>query len=292
MANSPGWGSTRNFASMKKLFLHIGVMKTGSSTIQVYLAKSRDSLKAKGFLYPRAGLLGPNGNAHHRLSFAMLKQYPSYAPQAWNRAKEEVMEELLAEVHASAATKVIVSSETFYTAGSEEMVSWLKNSLSDFYVRVVVYVRRPDLWFESWYGQSVKTGNPSTADEFIESRAHSFLPNVLTYADIFGNDRMIVRIYDREKLVGGDVLSDFLSLIGFQTTARNELPKMRVNVGLARSQIKLLRELSGTLELDDVTRRRLYGMLTRLFTYEQRRRIMSKLGKSYEALLDRFEMRN
>ena len=39
---------------MKKAYLHIGVEKTGTTTIQSFLAKNREALRVEGYLYPIA----------------------------------------------------------------------------------------------------------------------------------------------------------------------------------------------------------------------------------------------
>src|ERR1043165_5358722 len=43
-----------------RAFLHIGVEKTGTTTIQAFMAKNRQALTKKGVLYPRAP-----GNENH-----------------------------------------------------------------------------------------------------------------------------------------------------------------------------------------------------------------------------------
>jgi hypothetical protein len=48
-----------------KLILHIGTHKTGTTSLQAWLANNREALAANGVSYPHATVA--HGSGHHRL---------------------------------------------------------------------------------------------------------------------------------------------------------------------------------------------------------------------------------
>jgi hypothetical protein len=54
---------------MKKLIIHPGFHKTGTTSLQQALASSRESLMKEGFYYPKIG-----GGAQHRAAWAVIEK--------------------------------------------------------------------------------------------------------------------------------------------------------------------------------------------------------------------------
>ena len=88
--------------------LHIGPHKTGTTTLQAAFHQSRDALEAQGVHYA--------GRRAHSMVAAMAASLPRALP-THSAAPIERWEELLAEIHASTADQVVVSSE-FYADAS------------------------------------------------------------------------------------------------------------------------------------------------------------------------------
>ena len=117
-----------------KLILHGGVHRTGSTSIQNYLAQNRAALSEQGFFYP-----GEKEN-HQDIAWAM-----------WRGS-------LPAQDFASAISPgddrtVIVSAEDIcrYTR-----VGFLRRMTAGLDIHGVFFVRRQDDWLESWYNQNIR----------------------------------------------------------------------------------------------------------------------------------------
>tara|TARA_R100000935_G_scaffold58322_1_gene94890 strand:- start:3053 stop:4042 length:990 start_codon:yes stop_codon:yes gene_type:complete len=97
---------------VKKLILHVGLWKTGTTTIQSYLSRAYPQLKSDGVLYPKTSRLQPDGSldtAHHRLS-GLLREAEGFMTQPI----AAILGEINKEIHQSRCDTVMLSSETFF----------------------------------------------------------------------------------------------------------------------------------------------------------------------------------
>jgi hypothetical protein len=100
----------------------------------------------------------------------------------------------------------------------------MKSHLSRFFesIRIVVYVRDPQSWASSKAQQLVKRGKTSLATmcdpDAIAARRSPIVPlyrvRLEPFLDLFGRSSVDIRVYDRSRLMGGDVISDFCAAIG------------------------------------------------------------------------------
>ena len=165
-----------------KLILHFGIHRTGSTSIQRNLAANREVLKQHGFLYPHIeGVVSPQSlPAKLNVEAASLK-----------RLFRKVEKQATQETHT-----VILSSEDLCTLGNYK---FLEDIPQKFDVRVVLYLRRQDLWLESWYNQHVKW--PWDAD-FSGSDIHYFVGKIKNFPWIDYKNLLarIERFLPRDKL--------------------------------------------------------------------------------------------
>jgi len=134
------------------LFLHIGWPKTGSSTIQHFLYHNRRQLAAQGFVYPE---LLSFDYAHHELQYYFSrKQLPSWLKDQlptfdhYDRWAETHFKRLSGNQN----NKVILSSEAFRRIDPTHF----SERLNQFSAKVIVYLRRQDLFIESSINQQEK----------------------------------------------------------------------------------------------------------------------------------------
>lgn len=199
-----------------RLFLHIGQTKTGTTTLQGFLHANRDALLQRGFLYPRT----PQDEAlptqaQHRFLFVSLTRSdsPSAAQQAWSF--------VTAQLHEHPACAAVISEEMFWhlrAPAIERMASYLR----EFDVHVRCYLRRQDLWIESWFNQHVKGDATPDAgigfEDFVQRHEAAgwldYARVLQPWADHFGAQNVRVRPYDRQQLQAGSVVDDFCQWIG------------------------------------------------------------------------------
>lgn len=223
---------------MKKVILHIGNHKTGSTAIQHTLALNKQKLLEHGVVYSG---INPVTQNHVELACAILKEalqkcdhlkdYPLLENSSWNAEK------ILEEIFMTEGKTVVISyeglfSETFrglhgldqnYDPGLEKFCNsyireWLAEHLKNYADETVVvcYLRRQDLFLEALYNEYIK--NPWTKvttlprfREFIEAcPAHlDYAAELKEWEQYYGKSEMIIRNYEEEFLPLG-VARDFL----------------------------------------------------------------------------------
>jgi hypothetical protein len=198
----------------RRLWLHLGLPKTGSSFIQTVLHIHRDALLSQGYLYPQTGIFH---GAHKLLAVPFLsderKALADVTPNL-DSNPDELFFLLAEEVRQSGATNVVLSSEYFAEA---EDLSGLKQSLGrvGLPVTIIVYLRRQDKWIESGYNQAVKAG--LEARKLVlgsqYSERHDFESLLDRWAAVFGPEAIVVRTFE-QAVKGHGVLKSFLQVVG------------------------------------------------------------------------------
>ena len=225
-----------------RLYLHIGINKTGTSAIQRYLSSHRAELERARVLYP---VTGRAGEAHYGLSRALGFAHGKPAVNA--QELERLRGALLEEVQTADAEALIVSSEDFVLRGD---VARVQEFFSAFDCRVVVYLRRHDHWWLSSYNQAVKmVANPPWEPginaylQFCRKRKSARASHrelLERWAAVFGVAAIGVRPYEAAQNEGG-VVADFLRTTGLVELAASAAGSVeRVNESLAGDVVHIL----------------------------------------------------
>ncbi|EHR0552777.1 TPA: sulfotransferase domain-containing protein [Vibrio parahaemolyticus] len=211
---------------MKKLVLHIGTEKTGTTSIQSMLSQNRQRFKAQGF-----HVLECAGEENHRLlpSIFIAKSDPflklSVNESGLGKAAfiEHVKKTIADEIHSlpEHVHTVITSSEHCQSRlKTAEEVAALHNFLAQFFdeIKVVCYVREQSAMCTSLYSTALKVGYKESIDEFAQS-CHSgnvyynHLKMLDLWSDAFGHESVCVKRFDFGEFVNNSLLDDFLSQI-------------------------------------------------------------------------------
>ncbi|MCS7231531.1 MAG: hypothetical protein RMJ67_05295 [Elusimicrobiota bacterium] len=245
------------YLDKKKVYLHIGLSKTGTSAIQNFLYKSKKTLiKKYKILYPDTGILAPDGIfAHHGIAFSIYK--PEEAKGLKVTEFETIKECLLKESIAKKSKICIISSEAFMHFRDKHCFEILKILLEQFLEKcIIVYLRRQDLWHESSYSQVVKDFGIRLTCSFKESTQHSLTLNwLLNYNSLlsrwqqaFPESKIIPRIYDRKLFPDGNVILDFLSILGIEMPEARDY-KVETNPSLSHLSILVMRKINEKFNL-------------------------------------------
>jgi len=218
--------------SKRRIHVHIGAPKTGTTALQYYLYENRDLLRERGYLYP-TGLHLTMAKAHHPIYFAVSGTWwhPDFyyditgdrLPQTAYRREYDI-EDCLRELRFAAANSdnLIVSSEGFFDL-DEKGVKSLRDALSAYDVSVVLYLRRQDQFIEAMYRNFIVDSGARfqlPLDQYLNNEyvEHcNYLQKVDLWAETFGMDRLNVIPYQSSSLKEGDVIHDFLERIGLKT---------------------------------------------------------------------------
>jgi hypothetical protein len=203
---------------MATVYLHIGAPKTATSTLQSVLAGNYRKLLANGVLYPRDCR---HGDAHHLLVCDLIDKHQNNPmPDIWYgaRPRGEAWGSLLAEMkqHEDKVETVILSSELFFgqARGIEVMLDDIATYLQGHEVKVLVYLRRQDQLYSSFYNQDVKgirqwAYSPYEFYETHQMFQHDYRALLDIWSARFGKANVVIRPYESDQWRNGDILQDF-----------------------------------------------------------------------------------
>lgn len=206
---------------MKRIFIHIGLDKTGSTAIQESLERNKKRLNEMGY-----GYLG----RHYRYSRhirLMIK----------NRSYDEI-DCFRRYIRSKSDKNLILSFEGFYNL-SEEQIELLLSIFLPNPITVILYVRnRPDK-IRSGFAQRLKFNRAADVN-FLKRvyRNGVFVRNTLGASafDYFGvvnkwenvlknseDNNFLLGVYEKSSLCDGDLISDFLQKLDIDAPLRSDL---------------------------------------------------------------------
>jgi len=234
-----------------KIFLHIGMNKTGSTAIQAWLNTNKDHLlRTDGIYYPLEGL---QGGAHYGLSDELGFKLGGFSIN--DKRLNDLQKKFLASIKENKCDKVIFSSENFVL---DKDLHSIKQFFKGFDCKVVVYLRRHDCWWESLYNQSLKMVRapkyPKGIEAFIThqkrvSNIGNFKALLERWAQAFGKENLIVRPYETRSLKNG-IVADFLQVIDYVNHDSIKSSK-KINASLSKHANAVL-EVAQRSGLDDI----------------------------------------
>jgi hypothetical protein len=203
---------------MKKIILHIGTGKTGTSTIQNSLYLNKDILKEKfGICYCPIGLtcydhFGEIIQAHYDFSQWVIHE------------NTEKINQVVEFINHCEADTIIFSCETMYHHFAQRQIQYLRKIFDQYSVTIVCYVRRQDLFLESGYKQQVKVGDFTirlqdflkrhTDKKFLDTVHGNYYRMLNVWAETFSRESIILRIFDKACFHENNLLSDFYASLG------------------------------------------------------------------------------
>lgn len=209
-----------------EIWLHIGLPKSGTSSLQKHLLTHRESLAGQGVSY-----VTPKGKTScNDLAVAMNKSREDLGKMA---------ADLNAALETCPAPRAFLSSEMFYGMTPEALFSVLP-ALRGRPLKVLAYLRRQDRYIEAKYLQKAKNLRfLGSIDDFIERFAGSgsdYAAQLAPWLDLSGVT-LVPRILERTRLVGGDVVSDVYDLLGLGEPEPEEAADNNVSPGIHRVQL-------------------------------------------------------
>jgi hypothetical protein len=238
----------------RHLILHIGLTKTGSTSIQHVLAAAREAMEQQGVYYPRNA-----GYAEHPLLALACVNDPTVpglihraiwkgmAPAARVAAFRAGLDAEMRSLPEDA--RCVMSSEhisrLLRTPGEVDRLAVLLRPYFGV-IEVVVYLRRQDQHAASAYAERLRGG--LLAPAALPQGGPGELPHydyarlLDLFGGAFGADHLRPRVFDRDSLSGGDVVTDFLATSGISVAMPADLPGRQSNVRLSLlAQTLLLR---------------------------------------------------
>ncbi|KQS53919.1 hypothetical protein ASG17_13260 [Brevundimonas sp. Leaf363] len=193
----------------RDILLHIGRAKTGTSSIQEVLANSEAALAAHGWRYASAARRG-SSHRYAAVYFSNQKRL------AFDPAVLQQQVDALAAELASTDQNTIISGEGFQNAARPEKIAPV---IPPERTQVLVYLREQYVWAQSTYAQKVKaTEYNEDFETYLQTADPRYEVMLQRWRRGFNPAQLTARLYDRACLAGGDVIDDFLGVIGLDRT--------------------------------------------------------------------------
>ncbi|MGC2855103.1 hypothetical protein ACM64Y_06480 [Novispirillum sp. DQ9] len=231
---------------MSEVIFHIGTGKTGTSSIQAFLYDNAGELAKVGVRYAQAGMYHP-GKAQHLLSHKWGGWLSRHLPKGldfdgfWRSLREEIE---------ARPGRYIVSSERFtglsVSRFGPQCIRYIRDALPGVEIKVIAYLRRQDDFLESVYKQGVKAGHihVTPTDYLAEIPPYFAYDAVLApWAEMFGEDAVSARVYDRKRFLNGDLLQDFFDACRIPWADGLVLPEAEANPSISDLSARLIIDL-------------------------------------------------
>jgi hypothetical protein len=237
---------------MKTLIIHAGLPKTGSSALQVFLARNHANLRRQSIDYFKLGEFDKAGagriSAGNGFAVACSLLHPgagSAAPEP-----EAHLAALKRAIAVSACQTGLLSSEYFAEADPARLRRWAAGlQESGLTLRLVYFIRAQDQLISSMYVQNVKRSHCRETPEAFAARTYRVLPHLKHAAfyraqtGIFGAGNVTCRIYEDAIRSRHGLPLDFLRAIGADPTGF-AFDAAEVNLGLSAGELAVMRELN------------------------------------------------
>lgn len=190
---------------MRKLLIHIGTPKTGSTAIQRYARDRRRYLASKGVDFLLRGRRGSYNDLAVHLRGGD------------RRAADRVGAEIRRLIAASPAGTLVLSSEMF-TGVDPALLRKVLALQEPFEMRILGYFRRQDRYLESAWKQKMKTGKIGPVfQQYLDkfgTQGGDYLRVVDRWQAAWTEATFVFRRFDAGSFPGGNVVPDFMAQLG------------------------------------------------------------------------------
>jgi len=240
---------------MRRIVVHIGLPKTGSTALQSFVAANSAELHARGLTW-----VTPTGRDNHAAIAAAYTERVTPLTETMGITTEAERQRVRGRLAARLAKQL--SADGTYLISSEHLGAWLRRpselcALRDLLrgladeVTVVAVLRRADYWLPSSYTEAVRGGSsqPLTPPFVRKRRAmldHEQLRQRWTAA--FGDGAMLLVPYlERDKTDYAALPRRVLAAIGIDDTTRWPVPPRPAREALSARAVELLRLMNPQL---------------------------------------------
>ena len=272
-----------NFSSMR-LHIHFGIHRTGTSSIHRNLSTNKNILLDNGILYPELGV----ESRHVKLAWKLINGKLSY---------EKAIEQIKAEIK-DTTKLVLLSSEDFCLLDIEK---WLMLLSENFDLSASIYLKRQDIWLESWYNQHIrwpwsKRFSNASPDFFLNKMSEFYWINyeqlLSRIASRIPEGKLYVNTVESSSV--SDTANDLFQFLGVPLISK----QVNKNASLSSAKMDIVRRIN-FINLNGSARMRIISALERLeikedngskhiFNDKQARLIMKKFSGSNKKVAEKY----
>ena len=233
--------------NMKHLILHVGITKTGSTSLQRFLYDNRFKLKEKGFNYP---ILNDKQKTIEKNGTVILESCIKNV--VFNKPYEACRDNLFLNKSLNDCENVIISDEGFYSiirrfngVTYDEGRRLIYMKLSDYLlesnfdkVTFVVYLRQQHEHAVSFWKELIKHTTNDSFQDYLKQEYIKYVHDLYAFIKVMEEcieipHEIIIRIYDRNNFVGGDIYHDFCDAIDLPWSNDYVIPEVEENLSFS-----------------------------------------------------------
>ncbi len=252
---------------IKKIFLHIGSHKTGTTSIQRFLNENKKNLSTK-----------------QSIAYLNLKklEYISTLENPLTQTLEMNLD-VLEQLQNISEDYVIISDEEFSWINEKKDIEQLAKKLYGYAkeVEIIIYLRRQESLAISHKQQGAKGGRSEIAYgherkalptqlTLYSSKYLNFYEKIKKWSSVFGQNNLIVKIFEKEQLYHGDIVEDFCLLVGIKDY-HNLIHVKKINESIARIPQLFMHQVRNTSKEIFA-----YKTKEKIFLIQQMRELSSK----------------
>lgn len=201
---------------MKRCWIHIGMPKTGTTSVQKNLAKVK---KPAGWRYLTVGDRPNMGEALYAMFHPEPHQFHWFLKRGESRQQVEergaVFRKELRKAITECAEEVCIISAEILSIFKHEGIVALRDFLEPLVdeIRIIGYARPPGAFKTSMFQQQVKHG---TNQFKINTISPHYRAKFKKFDEIFGRENVILRKFDPSNFPNHCIVADFCQQIGIQ----------------------------------------------------------------------------
>lgn len=214
------------------IILHIGIEKTGTSTIQSILKLNQEWLAANKVLVPKSLRPHGRGDSHAILPALFCRdhhavQLRKYAGQPdditfenfFQKVSTEFENEIIQAKKCGFNCMLISSEHLSSRLHTIEEITLLANWLKQYGLvkKIIVYLRRQDNFVMSTYSTELKSGSVRTfslpGPNWAKER-YDYQYILMLWSTVFGKECLIVRPFEAKQWIKQNLIEDFIYFVG------------------------------------------------------------------------------
>lgn len=195
----------------KRVLIHVGPPKTGTSAIQNWCVKNTEILNSHGIYYPTHEMDNNGISSGHLRITCDVREPTKSGERAKISFSEEKFLQLLSDFEASEYQTLLLSSEFFI-----QYMNTIKKLSKN--VTFVAYLRNPIEIVESNYNQGVKRSGFTHKIGMSNFNTFPHFSLLRDYLKTHGDKSLSIRLYKFGQDLTFNLIQDFLSFLGIEYT--------------------------------------------------------------------------
>ncbi|MEL7233603.1 MAG: hypothetical protein AAFV33_02280 [Chloroflexota bacterium] len=241
--------------AQKTLYIHIGMPKTGTTTIQHGLQINEDALRENGYYLPVTGRLrSPRTIVHANVGLQYLTDNAAFH----DRYDDSMpFSALIDEIQQQDAPNSIISHEILFSMPPEQNTAFRAAIPANIRPVIIIYIRRHDRYVQSAWSQHVRISRKTWSFEEYFDRLDD--PKQQRYRDYdfilsgwereFGIENIRVRRFD--EVIAGEthLFHDFLQTCDVPQPPQYAVPE-QINISPSYKTLEVIRAVTKRANLD------------------------------------------